>query len=125
MKKINLKIAFKDKRGIIVDLIQNEKINSITLITLKKGSIRGNHYHKKTWQWNYVLSGEMRLITKVKNKKISKILLKAGDLAVTFPNERHALVGVKKCRTLVFTKGPRGGNNYESDTFRLAKPLVK
>jgi len=125
MKKINLKIAFKDKRGIIVDLIENEKINSITMITLKKGAVRGNHYHKKTWQWNYIISGKMRLFAKMGNSKIKKLLLKPGDLALTVPNEKHALVGIEECKTLVFTKGPRGGKNYESDTFRLLKPLVK
>ena len=70
MKKINLKIAFKDRRGKIIDLIENEKINAVTLITIKKGAVRGNHYHKKTWQWNYIISGKMRLVTKIPNKKI-------------------------------------------------------
>ena len=74
MKKINLKIAFKDRRGKIIDLIENEKINAVTLITIKKGAVRGNHYHKKTWQWNYVISGKMRLVTKIPNKKIKTIL---------------------------------------------------
>ena len=55
MKKINLKINFQDHRGKIIDIIENEKINAITLITIKKGKIRGNHYHKKTYQWNYVI----------------------------------------------------------------------
>ena len=41
MKKINLKIAFKDRRGKIIDLVEGEKINAITSITIKKGAIRG------------------------------------------------------------------------------------
>ena len=124
MKKINLKIAFKDRRGKIIDLIENEKINAVTLITIKKGAVRGNHYHKKTWQWNYIVSGKMRLITKKPHKKIKKILLNTGDLALTEPGELHALIGVQNCKCLVFAKGPREGKNYESDTFRLNKPLV-
>ena len=124
MKKINLKIAFKDRRGKIIDLIEGEKINAITLITIRKGAIRGNHYHKKTWQWNYVISGKMRLVTKIPNKKIKTILLNPGDLALTLPGELHALIGIEDCKFLVFTKGPRGGKEYKSDTFRLEKPLV-
>lgn len=124
MKKIYTKVSFKDFRGEITDLIQNEKINSVTLITIKKGAIRGNHFHKKTSQWNYIVSGKMRLVTKMPNKKIKKILLKPGDLAMTFPGELHALMGVQNCKCLVFTRGPRAGKNYESDTYRLKKSLV-
>ena len=66
----------------------------------------------------------MRLVTKRRNKKIAKLLLKPGDLALTSPGESHALVGVQNCKCLVFTKGPRGGKNYEIDTFRLKKKLA-
>ena len=55
MKKIKRKINFKDKRGIILDLIEKENINAVTYITLNKNSVRGNHYHKKTIQWNFIL----------------------------------------------------------------------
>ena len=82
MKKINLKIAFKDRRGKIIDLIENEKINAVTLITIKKGAVRGNHYHKKTWQWNYIISGKMSLVTKMPNKKTKiAVDVMGGDYA--------------------------------------------
>jgi hypothetical protein len=38
--------------------------------------------------------------------------------------EHHALVGLTKCEVLVFTKGPRGGKEYESDTFRIKDKLA-
>jgi quercetin dioxygenase-like cupin family protein len=123
MNKIKLKVAHQDKRGKIIDILENEKINAITLITIKKGAVRGNHYHKKTYQWNYIVSGKMQLIT-LKNKKKKKITLIQGDIAVTKPGEAHALVGKTYCKCLVFTKGPRGGKEYETDTFRLKKPIA-
>jgi quercetin dioxygenase-like cupin family protein len=46
-----------------------------------------------------------------------------GDLIATVPGERHALVGEEDVVCLVFTKGPRAGSDYESDTFRLAAPI--
>jgi len=125
MKKFKLKVNFKDHRGEITDILENEKINAVTLLTIKKGKIRGNHYHKKTWQWNYIIQGRMKLVTKLPNNKTKFIILKPGDIAVTGPNERHALVGISFCKCLVFTKGPRGGKNYEADTFRLKKPLIQ
>ena len=35
------------------------------------------------------------------SKKIAKLLLKPGDLALTSPGESHALVGVQNCKCLV------------------------
>ena len=77
MKKYKLKTNFKDQRGIIKDIIQ-EDINSITYITIKKGKIRGNHYHKKTTQWNFIINGSVKLFYKknVLSKTIKKVLLK-------------------------------------------------
>ena len=46
MKKIKAKINFKDKRGVISDLIEKEKINAITYISFFKNKVRANHYHK-------------------------------------------------------------------------------
>ena len=37
MKKLKTKIDYKDHRGIISDIIENENINAVTLLTIKKG----------------------------------------------------------------------------------------
>jgi len=124
MKKIKVKINFKDKRGLIIDLLEKKNVNAITLITQKKGQIRGNHYHKKTIQWNYLLKGKLELFAKKKNKKLKKIVLSEGDLVETSKNESHAIRALKDSKFLVFTQGPRGGKEYENDTFRLTEPLI-
>ena len=126
MKKYKLITNFKDQRGIIKDVIQ-EDINSITYITIKKGKIRGNHYHKKTTQWNFIINGSVKLFYKknVFSKTIKKVLLKKNDLAVCRPNEPHAFKSLKDCEIIVFTKGPRKGKEYETDTYRLTIPIVK
>ena len=126
MKKYKLRTNFKDQRGIIKDVIQ-EDINSITYITIKKGKIRGNHYHKKTTQWNFIISGSVNLFYKKNflSKTIKKVLLKKNDLAVCLPNEPHAFKSLKDCEIIVFTKGPRKGKEYETDTYRLTIPIVK
>ena len=125
MKKIKLKINHKDQRGLIIDLLEKKSINAITLITQKKGKIRGNHYHKKTTQWNYLLSGKIQIFEEKKNKKKTSIILKKGDLVVTTKNESHAIKAIINSQFLVFTQGPRGGKEYENDTYRLSKPLIK
>ena len=58
-------------------------------------------------------------------KYLKKIILSKGDLVETSKNERHAIRAIKDSEFLVFTQGPRGGKEYEKDTFRLLKSLIK
>ena len=125
MKKIKIKINHRDARGVIIDLLQKKKINAITHITQKKGKIRGNHFHKKTIQWNYLIKGKIKVVTKKRNKGMQEMILSRGDLVVTSLNESHAIKAIEYSEYLVFTQGPRGGKEYEKDTFRLSKPLIK
>ena len=124
MEKIKLKVSFSDERGDIIDLVENESINAVSVITFKKGAVRANHYHKHTYQWNYVLSGRIRLVSQMPGQGPVETILEKGGFAVTQPDERHALAGMEDSELLVLTKGPRGGEKYESDTFRLEEPLI-
>ena len=124
MNKIKGKINHKDKRGIISDLIEKEKINSITYISFYKNKIRANHYHKKTTQWNYVISGKVLFVSRI-NNKIKKIVGKKNDLIKIETREHHAIKSLEYSEILVFTKGPRGGKEFESDTYRLKDNLVE
>ena len=51
--------------------------------------------------------------------------MKKGDLVVASKNESHAFKALKNSEFLVFTQGPRGGKEYENDTFRLKNPILK
>jgi quercetin dioxygenase-like cupin family protein len=125
MKKIQVQIDHQDDRGVISDLVENSNINAVTYITLKKGAVRGNHYHKQTTQWNYVVAGEIKFVTQEGDGPVKEAVLGKGDFAVTEPMEKHALVGLQDAEILVLTQGPRGGKEYESDTFRLETPLTQ
>ena len=125
MKKIKIKINHQDSRGVIIDLLEKQKINAITYITQKKGKVRGNHFHKKTIQWNYLTKGKIKIVGKKKNKGKKEIILSKGDLVVTYANEAHAIKAIRYSEYIVFTQGPRGGKEYENDTFRLTKPLIR
>ena len=124
MELIKLIAAHIDARGSITDLISDDEVNAVTLITFAKGAVRANHYHERTIQWNYVLSGEILLVTQMLGAERVEKVLKKGDFAVTRENERHALQGVTDAEVLILTKGPRAGSQYENDTFRLAEPLI-
>ena len=124
MEIIKLKAAHADQRGSITDLISDDEVNAVTLITFNKGAVRANHYHERTIQWNYVLSGEILLVTQIPGSEKREQILRKGDFAVTRENERHALQGITDAEVLILTKGPRAGTQYEKDTFRLNEPLI-
>jgi quercetin dioxygenase-like cupin family protein len=125
MKIIATEVNHRDDRGAIMDLIEGANINAVTFISFTKGAVRGNHYHKQTTQWNYVLKGRIKLVAQVGDGSVEETVLGQGGFAVTEPMEKHALVGLEDSEMLVFTQGPRGGKEYESDTFRLDPPLVR
>jgi quercetin dioxygenase-like cupin family protein len=116
--------AFTDRRGSITDLIENEEINAVTIITFERGAVRGNHFHNETTQWNYVISGRLKVLASLPPDSVHETVLETGDLAVVFPLEHHALVALEDTVLAVFTRGPRGGKEYETDTYRLEVPLV-
>ena len=125
MEIIELKPAHTDERGAITDLIAEEGINAVTVITFAKGAVRANQFHKHTVQWNYVMQGEVLLATQLPGGERVQRVLRKGDFAVTRENESHALQGLTEAEVLILTRGPRAGSQYEDDTFRLAQPLIE
>lgn len=124
MKKFKLPISFKDKRGKIIDLLEKENINAITFITFNKGAVRGNHFHKRTTQWGFVVSGELLIRSQKPKSKVTQMTIKKGDFFVDEKGESHAIKAIQNSEVLFFTKGPRGGKEYESDTFHLKDVLI-
>lgn len=124
MKILKTTINFEDERGYIKDLIENESINSVTLISINQGCVRANHYHKHTIQYNYILKGKIKLVTRFPDEEKQETVLYPGDIAYSEHMEEHALYGEEDSELLVLTNGPRGGQNYESDTFRLTEKLI-
>lgn len=125
MKVIKTKINAQDKRGIIKDILTHVNIDAITYLTSKEGAVRGNHYHKKTVQYEYVLSGSFLCCARKGEKgKIRQRILKAGALVCHPPYEVHALRALENAELLSFTKGPRRGYDYEKDTYRLKEKLI-
>ena len=87
MPKIKLlKKNFEDKRGKIIDVFVNSPKDHCIIVTFTKGAVRGNHFHKKSTQFSFLLSGELDFyfakvdkkngkLNKIKKKLLKKILL--------------------------------------------------
>ena len=122
VKKI--KNDFEDNRGAIRDILVKEKIDFVTIIFNKKNSVRGNHYHKETVQYLYVLEGSILVASKFEGNEIEKKILTEGDLLLNEPFEWHAIKSIEDSKLLILTRGLRGGEDYEADTFKIEKPIL-
>lgn len=112
---------FEDERGVIQDLLG--PVDSITTIFTKQGAIRGNHVHAETDQWTYVVSGLLKVVQGDERPR----LIGPGSATRMILEPRgvpHAWEALQDTVVLVFTRGPRSGSAYESDTVRLEEPLL-
>ena len=127
MKLKKIEEAFSDERGSIADIFYNTNINHIGIIKNNSGKfIRGNHYHKLTTQSIYMTKGKLRYWYKPvgENKKVEHVIVQEGYLVTSEPNEVHSLEILGDSEFIVFSEGPRGGEDYEKDTYR-DKPILE
>ena len=114
--------SFKDERGTIVDVLEDKNIKHVGIIVSFPGSIRGNHYHKKSIQWTYVIDGKIKLYSKRlknKNSKTECFVMEPGDIIKLPPLTIHAIEALEKSTLLILTNQSRKNNSYEYDTFRI------
>ena len=113
---------FSDNRGTIADIFFKQSINHGCIITNSPGAVRGNHYHKLTTQYTYILSGSLDYYSKpVDSAESAKVVTAGvGDFVISEPMEIHAMKsGLDGCTFIAFASGTRGGEDYESDTTRV------
>lgn len=116
----------EDERGKIVDVFYNENIQHVSVISSKKGALRGDHYHNHTIQHILITKGSLEYWYKPlnSNEPAKCEVLQLGDIRTTPPGEIHALRIIEDNEFVVFTEGVRGGRDYESDTFRIQPSII-
>jgi len=114
---------YEDSRGVIQDVFGegtlDGPIDAVTYITTVKGGVRGNHAHRETTQWTMVLSGRLLMASGPTRTEMGP-----GMWMKHYPGDPHAWKALEDTECFVFTRGPRSGENYESDVYRLEKPLI-
>ena len=96
----------------------------MTIITFTKGAVRGNHFHKLSYQYSYVVSGKLICATQVGDEEIETREISEGDLVFHPAGEKHAFKALEDSVFLSLTSGPRKGEDYEKDIYRLDKPIL-
>ena len=124
MKVEHKKVNFTDDRGTIMDIFTGEPREHCTVIHSVKGSMRGNHFHKLTMQSDFMVMGKMRIFSrKADSAEVVETIVEANDFIQWELGEAHEFIALEDLIFVTFHNGPRGGTDYESDTFRLVIPL--
>lgn len=126
----NLKIeklspASSDERGAITDILSGDMQN-LGIITQKKGSVRGNHYHKAQTQYTYILKGRIEMTTRDLREPDSvpkTAIISEGELITHPAMVAHAYRALEDTVFLAITTKRRDKGGYDEDTFRIE--LVK
>lgn len=118
--KINkLEAAFCDDRGCITDIL-NKQISHIGHITFAKDAKRAKHYHKESTQYDYILSGRIRLIVCLPDgSEREEHILMSGMSTEIPPGIVHAYCAEEDSSMIDMTTLSREDDGYEQDTIRV------
>lgn len=114
--------VFEDRRGKIFDILDDETILHVGLITARKGAIRGHHYHKKAKQYNYILQGQIELRVRHVNESErgeKKYILEKSDFVFIPAGLVHTLIALEDSEFIDLNTESRSGEGYEEDTIRI------
>tara|TARA_B100001996_G_scaffold357103_1_gene320838 strand:+ start:236 stop:616 length:381 start_codon:yes stop_codon:yes gene_type:complete len=97
--------SYNDDRGKIYGIINDFKIEELNIIESKKGSVRGNHYHKKTTELVFVIDGKIEVLAqKISNDgqlgSKEKIKVKKNDIFLIEPYLVHTFIAQEDSKWL-------------------------
>jgi quercetin dioxygenase-like cupin family protein len=117
----SIKPAFTDERGTITDLL-NEDVAHVGLIVTEKNAVRASHYHRKSRQYSYILSGSFEVLTAARDQpeSVEKHVVKAGELITIAPGTIHRFRALNKATMIDMISQSRAGTAYEDDVVRVA-----
>lgn len=93
---INPYFYFKDGRGSLLGIFQNRRFEELNYIESKKGSERGNHYHKKTKETFFIIEGKIKVrLVDMKTGLKKEFIAEGGDIFMIRPNTAHTFYVLK------------------------------
>jgi len=112
--------VFSDSNKTITDLL-NKPVNHVGLITNEKNSIGGNHYHKLSTQYSYILSGQYEVLLAPWDQpfNVKKTILNSGEMIIIPPKVIHRFKTIEKAVMIDIVTESREGTGYEDDTYRI------
>ena len=119
---------FEDTRGSLKKIVmksqleENVQIEEVYLLYSEKGSVRGNHYHKKTLEYFVIVSGKAKVALKnLDTGTLEEINISSSDnliLKVT-PYVVHAFKNEGDVPLIMLAVSSKEYNKLDTDTFLM------
>lgn len=84
-----------DERGKLVQIL-HKNCKQVNLLISKKGTMRGNHYHKKAKESFFIITGDVKVIFSYKDQKEEKTF-KQDDFFEIYPLVKHEMYFLSDC----------------------------
>lgn len=82
----------RDERGVFRELLSGFPAGNVVCGEMSRGAVMGNHYHRRTRVFFYVLSGRAAVATiDVESGAIERFRLEANEGVFLEPGESHAV----------------------------------
>jgi len=93
----------RDRRGSIIELVGDvdQTMRRLILVTSKKGSARGNHFHLRSGHFVYILEGNLRLTVRAE-RKVRRYKLAPGTIVWIPPLVDHAFYSLIDSKALEY-----------------------
>lgn len=101
MKRLKSNFEHKDTRGVLIEVIRGNCWKQMNFYTIKKGFLRGGHYHKRTRELFFITDGKCLVkVFNVKTKKEKRFIAKEMDLFIVEPFEAHYLKALRDLKMI-------------------------
>lgn len=93
----------EDERGTLRELLNTGEWRSLLQGEMKVGAVMGNHYHKETTVFFFLLSGAASIVTEhTETKARDSFTLSALEGVMLVPDESHAITFTAPSSYLLF-----------------------
>ncbi len=118
-----LRLAYErnDERGVLRELLTDGTWETILTGEMRAGAVMGNHYHRLTQVYFYLLSGGARIRTiGVDNGERDDFALAANEAVLLKSGESHSITFLQDSQFILLKSRRYDPNN--SDTYAYAVP---
>jgi len=119
---------FEDTRGSLKKIVmksqleENVQIEEVYLLYSEKGSVRGNHYHKKTLEYFVIVSGKAKVALKnLDTGTLEEINISSSDNLILKvpPYVVHAFKNEGDVPLIMLAVSSKEYNKLDTDTFLM------
>ena len=116
--------SYSDDRGTLIEVMKFQSFKmppggQVYCFTIKKGKVRGNHFHKEKKEWFVCVSGSATLITQKDGKKL--VYLMSSKIPVLFymePYMVHTLTNDSDADAVIISYSSKEFDPGFPDTYR-------